>query len=226
MDINKIALTLWRNAPLKFKKTLPLLYHQQCPRPSVIFMGLNPSLSSKGLSKIIIGEKHLAGLTTQIFLAKNYSPKTKHLLLEVEALSVRKHHYFSKFRDMGREQVFKWNHVDLLFVRNTNQKDIEKEFKNDKNKSFFQNQMDTSMQYAISFKPKVIVVCNAFASALIKHNYCAVLQFDSKSGAYKFSNKRTSPYIVFSGMLTGGRALDNGSYISLKWHLNLILNNI
>lgn len=188
-------------------------------------MGLNPSLSKKGLSKIIKGEKHLSGLSTQIFLSKNFTLKIKRAILEIEALAIQKHAYYSKFSEIGREQVFKWNHVDLFFIRNTNQKFIEKEFKNEKHNAFFQNQMISSIKYALGFKPKVIVVCNAFASAIIKQRYCAVLQFDSRLGAYRFGNKKTSPYVIFSGMLTGGRALDNGSYTSLKWHLNLILNS-
>lgn len=225
IDINKVALSLWKNAPPKFKRFLPLLYHRQHPRPSVIFMGLNPSFSDKGLRKVIKGEKHLSSFTNHFFLSKNFNSKIKRTILEVEALAIQRHDYFSKFREIGREQVFKWNHVDLFFIRNTNQKAIEKEFKNAKNSVFFQNQMISSITYALGFKPKVIVVCNGFASAILKQRYCAMLQFDSRVGAYKFGNKKRSPYVIFSGMLTGGRALDNGSYASLKWHLNLILNS-
>jgi len=225
VDINEVALSLWKNAPSKFKGWVPLLYNKQHSKPSVIFMGLNPSLSNKGLSKIIKGEKHLFGMTTRIFLSKNFTLKIKRTILEIEALAIQRHDYFSKFHEIGREQVFKWNHIDLFFVRNTNQKVIEKEFKNAKNSVFFQNQMISSIKYVLGFKPKVIVVCNAFASTIIKQRYCATLKFDSRVGAYKFGNRKKSPYVIFSSMLTGGRALDNGSYASLKWHLNLILNS-
>ena len=50
-------------------------------------------------------------------------------------------------------------------------------------------------------------------------------QFDEKLGTHKIINNlelENTP-VFFTSMLTGHRAIDNGSFERLKWHINFIL---
>ena len=50
------------------------------------------------------------------------------------------------------------------------------------------------------------------------------LEFDDTIGTYRIINNPDfkDTIVFFSGMLTGQRALDNGSFERLKWHLNKV----
>ena len=49
-------------------------------------------------------------------------------------------------------------------------------------------------------------------------------EFDDTIGTYRIINNPDfkDTIVFFSGMLTGQRALDNGSFERLKWHLNKV----
>ncbi len=76
--------------------------------------------------------------------------------------------------------------------------------------------------------PKLIVVLNAGASNIFREMYIInpfpSPSFDKKKGAEIISiNSRNVP-VIFSGMLSGQRALDIGSRVSLQWHIDKVLH--
>ena len=117
-------------------------------------------------------------------------------------------------------------HHDLLFVRETSQEKVKELNKNFK--SFFDNQLIISKEIIQASEPKIIVVINAGARKLFedlfKDSQCSS-PFDESLGAYMYDigNKETKTPVLFSGMLSGRRALDIGSRESLKWHIRHIL---
>lgn len=120
-----------------------------------------------------------------------------------------------------------WSHLDLMYIRETKQKVIEKA----KNDSFFLEFLQK--QYAISKEiihdahPKLIVVCNAFAKTWIEGDENVKTEWSEEFGTHiiKSTPLEGTP-IIFTGMLTGQRALDSGSYEMLKWHIKNVWNSL
>lgn len=113
-------------------------------------------------------------------------------------------------------------HHDLLFVRETKQESVLEMKKNSLLGTFFKEQLIISKDIIEKSTPALIVVLNAGARKLFKELF-GNGNFDDKLGAYIYSiNDKETP-VLFSGMLSGQRALDLGSKESLKWHIEYIL---
>lgn len=136
----------------------------------------------------------------------------------------------NKFYDeLGQGSIIKippLAHHDLLFVRETSQETVLK--LRNSNKQFFGDQLSISKAIIEASEPKIIIVINAGARKLFedlfKDSQCSS-PFDESLGAYMYDigNKETKTPVLFSGMLSGQRALDLGSRESLKWHIRHIL---
>lgn len=120
-------------------------------------------------------------------------------------------------------------HHDLLFIRETSQETVLNwKKKLDKfNNPFFNDQLNLSKTIIEDSKPKLIVVLNAGARALFEQIFQPLDEtlFDDNLGAYLYQigGKDTPVPVLFSGMLSGQRAIDLGSRRSLRWHIEYIL---
>lgn len=146
--------------------------------------------------------------------------------------------YFEKIKEIVAYcDNISWSHLDMCFMRETNQKIIEE--LTYKNIDFIQSQLDISFEIIERSKPKLIIVTNAFVSEFFgkKKNKHKGLQsiwkgynldfnddFDNELGTYKINIGGKITPIIFSGMLSGQRTLDIGSYERLKWQIKMILN--
>ena len=117
-------------------------------------------------------------------------------------------------------------HHDLLFVRETSQKAVLEMMRVSKLNCFFNEQLNISKTIIEQASPEIIVVLNAGARDLFKQLFGEPKSFSEKLGAqiYCINDKETP--VLFSGMLSGQRALDSGSKESLKWHIEYILRRI
>lgn len=144
-----------------------------------------------------------------------------------------KDRYFRRFPEIADHcgSHIEWSHIDLLALRETSQKKLEGLIK--QQPDFFNKNLSLTKRMIESTFPRVIVVTNTLAKKLLirKPDADTVgmgydLVFNPSSCTYFISNPE-SPLrgipILFSGMLTGQRALDNGSFDRLKWHVNLVL---
>ncbi|MDP8200580.1 MAG: hypothetical protein P9M11_00395 [Candidatus Tenebribacter burtonii] len=181
---------------------------------SIIFIGLNPSLIDK-------------------------SNRNLHKLESYVLYHERKdnYRYFNKFTDIANELSLKWSHIDLLYYQNTKQKKIEKMLRktSDPESNFINDQLKVTSKLIISIinntNPKLFVVNNAFARKLFFNEKPFVMPntsgetinflWDDKIGTYLY---KSIPF-YFTGMLTGQRALDNGSYKRLTWQIKHYLRN-
>ena len=147
--------------------------------------------------------------------------------------------YFEKFKDIS---VYcnntDWTHLDLFFLRETNQKLIE-ELSYD-NVDFLQDQLDITFEIIDRATPRLIVVSNALASEFFgklkqKHlpHFSKIWMgysldfnkdFDHEIGTYRIDIGGKKTPIIFSEMLSGQRALDIGSFERLKWQIKRILD--
>lgn len=144
------------------------------------------------------------------------------------------HPYFRKFQEISEVLDIPWTHFDLLFVRETQQNEIEKLFSLQNGLEFIFKQLEISKQVIELARPKVIIVNNTLARKYLglEKNIAKnenmwmnfEFEFDSSIGTYLISEGilKNTP-VFFTSMLTGQRALDKGSYERLLWHVNFVL---
>ena len=162
----------------------------------VLFIGLNPSFNEKRAKK----EEYYKS-----FDATNND-----------------HPYFKKFPILV-ENKNDWTFLDLLYIRETKHQSV-RDFYN-KEPDFIKHQLEISKEIIKKINPEIIVVCDTFARNLLKSNMMNFeFEFDDTIGTYRIINNPDfkDTIVFFSGMLTGQRALDNGSFERLKWHLNKV----
>ena len=172
---------------------------------SILFIGINPSYN--------IGVNHNEYHNS--FYSLNQQGKN--------------HRYFKKFEDIAKHTASNWSHIDLFFYQETAQKSFYEILQNQNGKDFLSQQIQIAKELIIHIKPKLIVVANTLARDLmLKEHDLGVNFFDFKFnevlGTYQISNTelKDTP-IFFTSMLTGQRALDNGSFERLKWHIKNII---
>ncbi|SDX55203.1 hypothetical protein SAMN05444411_106203 [Lutibacter oricola] len=185
-------------------------------KKSILFIGINPSFTQKSS----IEEKN-----QQIEFYDVFENNEKDIT------------YFEKFKDVaGYCDNSKWTHLDLFFLRETNQKIIEK--LSYKSIEFLQDQLDITFEIIEKSEPLIIIVANSLASEFFgkkkskHHKFDKIWKgfnldfnkdFNSKIGTYEINIGGNKVPILFSGMLSGQRALDIGSLERLKWQVKAIL---
>ena len=172
------------------------VYSQFHTGRKVLFIGLNPSFREKQAKK----EEYYKS-----FDATNNNDR-----------------YFRRF-PLLVENKNDWTFLDLLYIRETRQRNIENFYKREPD--FIKQQLEISKEIIKKINPEIIVVCDTFARNLLKSNMMNFeFEFDDTIGTYRIINNSDfkDTIVFFSGMLTGQRALDNGSFERLKWHLNKV----
>ena len=172
------------------------VYSQFHTGRKVLFIGLNPSFREKQAKK----EEYYKS-----FDATNNNEQ-----------------YFRRF-PLLVENKNDWTFLDLLYIRETRQRNIENFYKREPD--FIKQQLEISKEIIKKINPEIIVVCDTFARNLLKSNMMNFeFEFDDTIGTYRIINNPDfkDTIVFFSGMLTGQRALDNGSFERLKWHLNKV----
>ena len=156
--------------------------------------------------------------------------------------------YFRKAIDISNKNQLPFGHHDIFQVRETNQKVVESMFNdvlsadvrllvpNDSYLEFVQESIKFLEESVHSCNPRIIVVSNAFATRLFFDCYTngkkGLLGFvpgkdwDDKLGVDFVTINDSRVPILFSGMLSGQRALDMGSEFRLRWHISHILKNL
>src|SRR5699024_10216291 len=138
--------------------------------------------------------------------------------------------YFRRFVDISQKTGVKWSHWDLLFFRETKQRYIDKLIKKDYGIDFIKEQLEISKRIISMSRPKIIVVSNTKARRFMRNKKSRLymgseFEFDEGLGTYIIINDDVlaGTPVFFTSMLTGQRALDNGSYERLVWHINFVL---
>jgi len=175
---------------------------------SILFIGINPSYSEKEVKK-------------------------NENILEPKILP-----YFEKFKDISEKIKIIDTHTDLLFFREREQKYIDYLLKSKIGIDFIYQQLMISKQIIILSKPKVIVVSNTKAREFMGFDKNLErtqgvwmdldFEFDENLGTHKIVNDSDleNVPVFFTSMLSGQRALDNGSYQRLIWHIKYVLNKL
>lgn len=190
------------------------------PEGSLLFIGINPSFKKgdavPGIDK--------------------YCP--------TYSLDSLEHPYFKKAKEIADKLTLPFGHHDLFPVRESDQKVIERMFDGENGplvakedyRLFVNAALKWSAATIIEAKPKMIVVINTFASRLFfdaRIDGNPLLGFKPANGElwseelgadFIRINDQVVP-ILFSGMLSGQRALDRYSEFRLFWHIRHILSH-
>lgn len=188
---------------------------EELPHDDVLFIGMNPAFTKKDIP---------GSNVYKVETADNAFFK-----------ELRKFSYYT----LG---YFNPSHHDLLFLRHTAQNELIDQFGNT---DFWNEQLAISKEIIAELSPKLIVVLNAGVRELFAKmfspdenypidpiarnnwpNYPCELRYDESLGTYRFLINGKSTPVLFSSMLSGQRALDNGSKRSLQWHIKYILDRI
>ena len=215
-EINNEIISLWRIQEVS--KRVPLIYSNELKHNALLFVGMNPSFSVKSYKSILRGTPYDQILDLESYFSfENYTTDKLSTFSEIHKISKEKYQYFNKFKVLSKNIDCEWEHIDLLYMRDTKQKDVEKLFV--EKKSFINDQIKITTKLINYLTPRIIVVENAFASKILKSELD--LKWNSEIGTYLLND---SIPVFLSGMLTGIRALDLGSFERLKWHLKFVLN--
>jgi hypothetical protein len=181
-------------------------------RNAIMFVGINPS-----------------------FDENNTNPNIEFYNLDQNGES---HFYFNKFKEISKNVNHYWTHFDFLFFRETNQRYVNELLKRPIGIDFIFKQLEISKKVLIEAKPKILVISNTMArhfSGFEKNQNQTQgvwmgfdFEFDEKYGTHKIVNNSEldNTPVFFTSMLTGQRALDNGSFERLNWHINFVLNQL
>ena len=240
-DINNKIIKIWKEK-YDGQARIPHLY-SPFNIGGILFIGLNPSILNLSKIKKTLEEKYedqakaiLEDLKHLPKYLKDLSAESISEITEMTSIIKEVHPYFAKCREISKETGINWEHIDLFFEKETNQKNVihdyvEEESFNSKNiklDKFAEEQLEISMLAIEAIEPKIIVVINALASKILKQQYKEdkLSKLDEDKGFYTVKLNNKDIPIFFSGMLTGQRALDDGSYERLKWHIRSALKNI
>ncbi|MFS4491728.1 hypothetical protein [Maribacter sp. 2308TA10-17] len=190
----------------------------EIPDDGLVFIGINPSLTDTVKERLVKDN-----ITDCEFYKLSYDKNTNY-------------RYFKKFFDVSEQTELNWGHLDLLYNRETNQKKVAGLLKTERGKDFLYKQcMITKivLDRIIDEKnPRIFVVNNTLARDLLGNYHTEKPKIKSTHwigydfiwnedfGTYVYKNNA----FFFTSMLTGQRALDNGSFQRLIWHINFVKN--
>lgn len=196
-------------------------YHieKELPKGGILFLGMNPSYP-KGTENDTKNRTYIRKKDKDTFVYGD----SYHVTEKSDG------NYWKKLLEtaklLGESQLC---HHDLFFVRERNQATVLNLIDDAAWKKFFNEQLQMSEEIVKAAEPRIIVVVNAGVSNLIKAKH--VFGFNptpywwEKLGVDMLQINGKNTPILFTGMLTGQRAIDNGTYNSLMWHINYVLQN-
>ncbi len=209
--ISEKLTNLWAEFSENEFAKIPPLSVSEIPKSSILFIGLNPSLSESERIRLMESD-------VKIEFYKHNSEKENN------------HKYFHKFIDIAEQTNQTWGHFDLLYIRETKQDNIAKLIGDKRGIDFIYKQIVISklvLEKVIEeAKPKLFIVNNTLSRKFLgkdkvnNNNVWMDLDFvwDNNIGTYRYKN---IPF-YFTSMLTGQRALDLGSYERLIWQIKLV----
>lgn len=194
--------------------------HSPIPSNALVFVGINPSFGNDQVS--VVSESEGKWGVFQALEQKD-NPYQR---------------YFSKFETIAKEVNEAWTHIDMLYFRETKQGFVENLLKDKSGRQFIEEQLDLTKKIIEAISPKILVVSNTAARNFlivknedVKEYFGYKFVFDNNFGTHILelaSNDGKTKKIptFFTSMLTGQRALDNGSFQRLQWHIKFALDKL
>lgn len=133
--------------------------------------------------------------------------------------------YFAKSMEIAEEHSVHFCHHDLFQIRETKQNtllDLERKYP-----EFFRKQLELTKEIIGRVKPRMIVILNAEACRTFQsfYGFEPGKDWNETLGVHILPQLGGIP-VLFSGMLSGQRPLDLGSFVRLKWHIRNTCRNL
>ena len=226
-SINDEIMEIWKRAKPENKNGLmPLFYpdFRELRKGSILFIGINPSFSERGFKSFLSDSKYGLLDFKTFYAYPNSGVFDVNKSVAIDKLAVEKHPYFRKFHEISEKIGLEWEHVDLFFIRETNQKKLKKYIfeKGEKLNSFGLDQLAVAKKIIEKIEPRIIVVANALASRLFKVYFDA--HFSVVHGCHFAKILGKEVPVFLTSMLTGQRALDNFTFYRLRWHIAKVVS--
>src|SRR3989344_6159116 len=222
--INRKILKVWQKHFGKSDGVYAPIFYDDFKPGGVLFIGVNPSLNPKGFRKVV-RDTEFENLDPESFYRwSNIASNLKHIdiCINIGRHVHAKYGFFKRMHEIGKAANMHLQHIDLFVYRQTKQKEflpLVREDKKGKLNEFGRDQLDIFLEVLKSIRPVVIVVANASASKIVQEHFDRQITFDNERGFHWLMLNGSRVPIFFSSMLSGGGALDTGSYERLKWHI-------
>jgi hypothetical protein len=154
--VDKKLEAIWSEYYTEDRNPISGVFQAEILKNAVTFLSLNPSLRPK--------DRQVA--------TRGYYPEKPYPLIDWNAEN-SPNSFYKKFYNLG-ESINSWTAIELLYVRESSQKDLESKFASkstiEKDKLFLINQMKLTFEILSELNPKIVVVSNALTDKLI-HKY-------------------------------------------------------
>lgn len=203
---------IWEEFYKDDKSVIAPIYPEAVLHNSVTFLSLNPSLQKKEIDKA----------------SKGFNPHIPYTIIDYNNREGA-YKFFNKFYEIG-DSFKPWTFLDLLFIRATNQHDLEKLFdsKESSVEAFFFNQIELTLTILKKMNPKVVVISNKFADILLykyilKNKIEVSFPSNDNGNIYRIQG---IPFIVQQSTFLGSRihAMSKEKKTILKIEINRVLN--
>jgi hypothetical protein len=198
MNIDEINSKLEKLHSKHFPDVSFTFYYPNLIQAEILFVGVNPAGNNFD------------------FVTKTKFEIQKH---EYDVKFTKIYAYYRKFEYLAKGLNSSWEHIDLFAIRETDQAKLKKLIKN--SKDYVSQSLEIFFELINIVKPKIIVICNAYASEILRQHFPKNTEKDyfMKNGCFLINGHR----FIFTSMLTGQRALDRGSLLLLEYFLNEVL---
>jgi len=222
---NKRLSEVWEDHSEITKQLRSPAFQGSLKNNAILFVGMNPSFSITRWTTLL-KEKKIDDDPESYFSWDNRHKYDRALSLDFNSYTKGKYSYFKPMREFAGSLGLEWDHADSFFIRETNQNIIKSDVLiNNNPKSlteFGKAQYELAVELIRKSAPKVIIVANALASHIWKHQFKLDL-IEQDTGTYNSTINGTSVPTFLSGMLTGQRALDVYSRERLFWHVKRLI---
>lgn len=203
---------------------------------SLLVVGMNPSFGPDQWFNRRDVREIVGGNPTEFFLWDRLPGREarQEAVRQHDQLALTLHPYFNRPKELATEVELPFAHLDVFAYRKTEQGRLfsalnrdpqHKKFRGIEHLSDFAcDQIEIFCEAVPLYNPRAIVVGNAAASKIVEavqgqDTYCEM------TGCHYWIRGTEQPIpMLFSGILSGARALDTGSFRRLKWHLRQVLD--
>jgi len=187
---------IWSSYYTNAETSISPLYQEELLKNAVTFLSINPSLPPIAYEKA----------------KRGFSPEAPYPIIDWTKAKAE-HPFFNKFHKLNENLKQPWTILDLLYIRDSDQSQLEKLFQNHtENKAvrnFYFAQIELTIKILNRLNPKIVVVSNAFADKLlhiyIKSNGIAQeIPMEANGWVYKIDG---IPFITNESRYMGSRYL-------------------
>ena len=176
---------IWANYHGLTNSAISPVYQKEVRKNVVTFLSLNPSLPPSERANPTRGNRVHTPFNMIDFEKPSPNP------------------FYKKYYDIHEKIDEPWTAIDLLYIRDSKQNQIEQLYKSDAGKIFILNQVEITLEILKAIKPKLVIVANAFVDKVLHENYNGRFEMNGDN-IYRFDG---IPFIIRESRFMGSPRL-------------------